>query len=57
MNEQNLKRFNKLFPWFAGLSGDLLFWVAIDTLLALAIFPMGIRVFYPYKNSKLTLDF
>lgn len=32
MNEQNLKRFNKLFPWFAGLSGDLLFWIAIDTL-------------------------
>ena len=35
MNEKekkNLKRFNKLFPWFAGLSGDLLFWVAIDTL-------------------------
>lgn len=32
MEEQNLKRFNKLFPWFAGLSGDLLFWVAIDTL-------------------------
>lgn len=32
MNEQNLKRFNKLFPWFAGLSGDLLFWAAIDTL-------------------------
>ena len=35
MNEKekkNLKRFNKLFPWFAGLSRDLLFWVAIDTL-------------------------
>lgn len=32
MNEQNLIKFNKLFPWFAGLSGDLLFWVAIDTL-------------------------
>lgn len=32
MNRQNLKRFNKLFPWFAGLSEDLLFWVAIDTL-------------------------
>mgnify|MGYP004555578947 FL=1 len=35
MNEEekrNLKRFNKLFPWFAGLSSDLLFWVAIDTL-------------------------
>lgn len=28
----NLTKFNKLFPWFAGLSGDLLFWVAIDTL-------------------------
>ena len=32
MNEQNLIKFNKLFPWFAGLSGDLLFWAAIDTL-------------------------
>ena len=32
MSEQNLKRFNKLYPWFAGLSGDLLFWIAIDTL-------------------------
>ena len=32
MEKKNLKRFNKLFPWFEGLSGDLLFWVAIDTL-------------------------
>lgn len=32
MNEQNLIKFNKLFPWFAGVSGDLLFWAAIDTL-------------------------
>jgi hypothetical protein len=32
MNEKKLNRFNKVFPWFAGLSGDLLFWVAIDTL-------------------------
>lgn len=33
MNEEvNLTKFNKLFPWFAGLSGDLLFWIAIDTL-------------------------
>lgn len=32
MNEQRLKRFNKVFPWFEGLSKDLLFWVAIDTL-------------------------
>lgn len=32
MKEQNLKRFNILFPWFTGLSEDLLFFVAIDTL-------------------------
>ena len=32
MNEQKLNKFNKLFPWFDGLSGDLLFWIAIDTL-------------------------
>lgn len=32
MNDKALKKFNKLFPWYAGLSGDLLFWVAIDTL-------------------------
>ena len=27
-----LTRFNKIFPWYSGLSGDLLFWIAIDTL-------------------------
>ena len=32
MNERNLKRFNIIFPWFTGLSEDLLFWVAINTL-------------------------
>lgn len=32
MEQEKLKRFNKVFPWYAGLSGDLLFWVAIDTL-------------------------
>lgn len=32
MEENKLKRFNKIFPWYYGLSGDLLFWVAIDTL-------------------------
>lgn len=32
MEENKLKRFNKIFPWYDGLSGDLLFWVAIDTL-------------------------
>lgn len=32
MDENKLKRFNKIFPWYDGLSGDLLFWIAIDTL-------------------------
>lgn len=32
MNNEKLIRFNRIFPWFAGLSGDLLFWIAIDTL-------------------------
>lgn len=32
MEENKLKRFNKIYPWYAGLSGDLLFWIAIDTL-------------------------
>ena len=32
MEENKLKKFNKIYPWYAGLSGDLLFWVAIDTL-------------------------
>lgn len=32
MDNKRIEKFNKTFPWFAGLSGDLLFWVAIDTL-------------------------
>ena len=32
MKQEKMKKFNKVFPWYAGLSGDLLFWVAIDTL-------------------------
>ena len=32
MKQENMTKFNKIFPWYAGLSGDLLFWVAIDTL-------------------------
>lgn len=32
MDNKKMKKFNKIFPLFAGLSGDLLFWVAIDTL-------------------------
>lgn len=27
-----MTKFYKIFPWYAGLSSDLLFWVAIDTL-------------------------
>lgn len=30
--EQKIKKFKKVFPWYVGLSGDLLFWGAIDTL-------------------------
>ena len=32
MDSIKINRFNKIFPWFSGLSSDLLFWVAIDTL-------------------------
>lgn len=32
MKEEKLKKFDKIFPWYEGLSGDLLFWIAIDTL-------------------------
>ncbi len=32
MKQEKMEKFNKIFPWYAGLSGDLLFWVAIDTL-------------------------
>ena len=32
MKQDGMKKFNKIFPLYAGLSSDLLFWVAIDTL-------------------------
>lgn len=32
MKQENMIKFNKIFPWYSGLSGDLLFWIAIDTL-------------------------
>ena len=32
MEQEKMIKFNKLFPWYAGLSSDLLFWIAIDTL-------------------------
>lgn len=32
MNNKKLNIFNKIYPLYAGLSADLLFWVAIDTL-------------------------
>ena len=37
MEEKKLERFNKIFPWYAGLSSDLLFWIAIDTLFLTVI--------------------
>ncbi len=30
--ERKIKRFTKLYPWYAGLTGDLLFYIAINTL-------------------------
>ena len=30
--EGNIKRFTRIYPWFSGLTGDLLFYIAIDTL-------------------------
>ena len=32
MEQEKMAKFNRIFPWYAGLSGDLLFWAAIDTL-------------------------
>ena len=32
MEKEKITKFNKIFPWYAGLSNDLLFWIAIDTL-------------------------
>lgn len=37
MKQKNLTKFNKVYPWYAGLSSDLLFWVAIDTLFLTAV--------------------
>ena len=31
-NSKGIERFIKLFPWFSGFTGDLLFYIAIDTL-------------------------
>ena len=35
--EHKLKRYVKLYPWFHGLTGDLLFYIAIDTLFFTAV--------------------
>lgn len=32
MKNEKMNKFNKLYPLYAGLSADLLFWIAIDTL-------------------------
>ena len=31
-NNDSIRRFIKIYPWFTGLTGDLLFYIAIDTL-------------------------
>lgn len=35
--EKKIKRFVKIFPWFHGLTADLLFYIAIDTLFLSAV--------------------
>ena len=35
--EQKLRRYIRLYPWFHGLTGDLLFYIAIDTLFFTAV--------------------
>lgn len=32
MQTKKLNRFIKIYPWYYGLSADLLFWIAVDTL-------------------------
>lgn len=32
LENKKIKQFNKIFPWYSGLSSDYLFYVAIDTL-------------------------
>ena len=32
MKNEKINIFNKIYPLYAGLSADLLFWIAIDTL-------------------------
>ncbi len=35
--EKKIERFAKIYPWYAGLTGDLLFYIAIDTLFLTAV--------------------
>lgn len=37
MKQKTLTKFNKIYSWYAGLSSDLLFWIAIDTLFLTAV--------------------
>ena len=32
MDREKIDRCNRIYPWFSGLSADLLFFIAIDTL-------------------------
>lgn len=35
--EKKIERFTKIYPWYSGLTGDLLFYIAIDTLFLTAV--------------------
>ena len=35
--DRKLNRFVKIYPWFHGLTADLLFYIAIDTLFLTAV--------------------
>jgi len=49
MEQEKIEKFNKIFPWYAGLAGDLLFWIAIDTL-----FLTVVKNFNPSQIVSLT---
>lgn len=46
MEQEKMTKFNKIFPWYAGLSADLLFWVAIDSLFLTFLKENGKKINY-----------
>lgn len=47
--EKKIERFTKIYPWYAGFTGDLLFYIAIDTL-----FLTIVKKFSPAQIVSLT---